>query len=1291
MSISHRTNRLKLFGIPAVEQLQNGRYQLTVNCTTMNSREDWYSANKARIFPDFGSLQSAEMSIDGLAPRTGEAYADMRLVSVQSSTQGEDYIVTLVYQTLGATFVQVKDDDISEGETGLRIVNRTIIAEAGTDYVDGSVPPVLKQVGVTTINSKVDAENAVSCTLASYEIVDTDSYREVKEVYMQPGTLSETKDKVGSQLSIVKETFASTPSAISGYSIANERESNVDGIPTKQFTFLKDNVILSVSQDRVGSQLSVTNQVFKPTSDAFAGKDVDGDALVGYSEATREKSNFAGIPTISYTFLKDDVKLSQSDDKVGSQQAITEQWFKPDLNASPDPSGNPPTYNRSVKAGYELAKEQESDVEGIPTLAYTFLKPDVKLSDSEDKVGSQLAITEQWFKPSLIADSTTDPVTVDHRIKTGYSLAKRDISDVEGIPTERYTFLKDDVKLSDSNDKVGSQLAITEEWFKPVVSDPSATPPVVGREVKANYELAREEVSDVEGIPTRRYTFLKSDVKLSESEDEVGSQNAITEQWFKPTNSRKIKANYSLAKEDVSDVQGIPTEAYTFLKDDVQLSNSEDKAGSQNTITEQWFNPTVSDPGATPPVIGRDVKDGYSLMDEQKSDFSGIPTIRYTFSENDVKLSDSTDKVGSQNAIVEEWFNPSLIAAPNANPATVDRRIKAGYSLAKEEISDVEGIPTRRFTFLKDDVKLSDSEDKVGSQNAITEQWFKPVASDPSATPPVVGREIKAGYSLAKEDVSDVEGIPTKRFTFLKPSILSIKQDFSNGLKAVTVRAFNLTKSGVESELISNPPNAGDILTAAHVLLSQEESDFQGIKTTVFIFQINEVFTEDYELNGLKRIEQRELSSSSFTARVIGGIAGEAATPPATDPPNVVPAGSPVIGLYLSTEEIDNGGDVKTRVSNWIESGTLKKETRNISDGLVEHTTKYIAAKGTAVGPVVDESIDNFEGLQLFNVVDIRTSSGATPVPPLGTPLLVNSFKNNVPFKYPGVVSLQHDQVYYSNTEFNNVLSFQMTPPVEATVFAQVDVYIQDSGSIVAADYIHTPSGSGNSASVGYWNPTAWAEAYQGGYAWGGTPFSETQGLRGYRVNPDTSNIQTITSSGSVRTYLSNGVTIAQQRIQSLDGFLVEQFEYTNNGGLYSPTASLWTGQTSGAKGYAKLYGNRDSGVFGFLRSGSGSNTIPFLSGENVRSAQYGGNQKLLGRSLGNAAYAVGTADSQGYAFSVNSKRIYGATPFQMKLSGGPENPSSKQWVLDVKLEPAFEGSDGTQYYRKTIVTSTIP
>ena len=195
MSIAHRTNRLKLVGQPSVEQLQNGRYRLTVNCTTLNSREDWYSENKDRILPDYGSLQSAEMSIDGLAPREGEAYTDMRLTKVEAGNrsvrEGGDYTVELTYETIGSSFVQVKDDNTDYELNGLRRVTRTSIAEAGTDYA--------KTVGTSYIDHQIDSETAVRCYLASYGIDDTDSFRQVQEVYVEAGTLSETLDNVGSQ------------------------------------------------------------------------------------------------------------------------------------------------------------------------------------------------------------------------------------------------------------------------------------------------------------------------------------------------------------------------------------------------------------------------------------------------------------------------------------------------------------------------------------------------------------------------------------------------------------------------------------------------------------------------------------------------------------------------------------------------------------------------------------------------------------------------------------------------------------------------------------------------------------------------------------------------------------------------------------------------------------------------------------------------------------------------------------------------------------------------------------
>ena len=234
MAISHRTNRLKLIGTPAVEQLQNGRYQLTVNCTTMNSREDWYSSNKARIFPDFGSLESAEMSIDGLAPRTGEAYTDMRLVSVQSSTQQEKYIVTLVYETLGDSFVQVKDDTIDLELNGLRRVTRTSIAKAGTD-----IPTDDKDVGVDFIDHQIDAETAVRCFLASYEVDDTDSYREFERTYIEAGTLSVSTKNLSQGVRQVTTVFLVTEGTTVGPIISRSTD-NFGGLKTISVTSLQD-------------------------------------------------------------------------------------------------------------------------------------------------------------------------------------------------------------------------------------------------------------------------------------------------------------------------------------------------------------------------------------------------------------------------------------------------------------------------------------------------------------------------------------------------------------------------------------------------------------------------------------------------------------------------------------------------------------------------------------------------------------------------------------------------------------------------------------------------------------------------------------------------------------------------------------------------------------------------------------------------------------------------------------------------------------------------------------------
>ena len=250
---------------------------------------------------------------------------------------------------------------------------------------------------------------------------------------------------------------------------------------------------------------------------------------------------------------------------------------------------------------------------------------------------------------------------------SGYVVASKQESDVDGIPTKRYTFLKDNVVLSESEDKVGSQAAIVKEVFNGTPATPSG------------YVVASEQESDVDGIPTRRYTFLRDNSIMSESRDKVGSQLAITQEVF---GDDPVTPNgYSLASSRESNVDGISTKQFTFLKDNVELSRTNDYVGSQLSITREFFNPT-SDP----------TESGYSLASKQQSDFEGIKTVRYVFLRNSVLLSQSEDEVGSQNAIIEEWFNPD------------DKDSKAGYLLASRQESNIDGIPTERYTFLKPSV-----------------------------------------------------------------------------------------------------------------------------------------------------------------------------------------------------------------------------------------------------------------------------------------------------------------------------------------------------------------------------------------------------------------------------------------------------------------------------------------------------------------------------------------------------------------------------------------------------------
>ena len=960
MATQGTDNLVIVDNMPSVEKLWNGRYRLEFFCKIQNPNEGWYSDSIDKWLPSFGALQDADFAGEGWSARDGEAYPDMRLVKCEAKyiAPSETHLVTLTYETLTASWVAEKDEDIDYELNGLQRVSRTFVALPETSYT--------KVVGTDTITVGGDA-----LTLGAFKIEETDATWSLTETWLESGELSRSENLESGNESISITNIGGCPTAPAGYTAVNQEERDTQGFPTCSVTFYKDNSVLSRSNDYVGSQLAETIEVFNPTAEPVP---TNGGVL-----ANESVSNVDGIPTTRYTFLVPSV-LSESTDKVGSQLAKVIEAF----NEIPE-----------TPSGYVLANEQESDIEGIPTRRYTFLEPSV-LSESEDLVGSQMARVIESF-----SDVPETP--------SGYSLASKQVSDFDGIKTNRYTFLKDDVQLSESADKVGSQLATSQQWFNPS-SDKTLS----------EYSLASKNVGDFEGIETVDYRFLKDNVELSRSEDKVGSQLAITTEVFNPTID-PTEALYSIARTEVSDVDGIPTKRFTFLKDDVQLSLAEDKVGSQLSISQQWFNPAEDKTEAD-----------YSLASKNTSDFGGIPTVEFRFLKDNVVLSVSEDKVGSQLAVTNEVFNPDVeaISGIDASGTALD-----GYIEADRTKSDFEGIPTIRVRFLKDNIKLSESEDKVGSQLAKVQEWFNPTVK-PTIT----------DYIIANVQKSDVGGIPTERYTFLKPSILSVSQQFIGGSATVQVQAFNKTSEEVGTALSE--------VTASHVLISEGESDYEGIKTSSYTYEVDDFDVFDQSENGFNTLTRSELSATNFTYGDVG--VDIYAT------------------LYLASEQIDNGGEIKLRKSKWSERGVIAVKPLDGEEFSLAPSYSYTTLgqpasamtgltkpDGNALGSSVtwlEPSVQNFEGFPTYTQEVIGVAGSDTKV---------DSYDKFFTITDPGVMTtagaFNTGATSGSATRVPKATSQPQTYRKKATV----DVYLTTSSTITESEVAYTEEGV-NWCSIGF-------------------------------------------------------------------------------------------------------------------------------------------------------------------------------------------------------------------------------
>jgi len=228
MATQGTDNLVIVDNMPAVEKLWNGRYRLEFFCKIQNPNEGWYSDSIDNWLPEFGALQDADFAGEGWSARDGEAYPDMRLVKCEAKyiAPSETHLVTLTYETLTASWVAEKDEDIDYELNGLQRVSRTFVALPDTSYT--------KVVGTDTITVGGD-----TLTLGAFNIDKTDSMWALTETWLEPGILSVSVTNPSAGTRSVETVFLGTEGTTVG-PIVERSTSNYGGLQTISVTTLQD-------------------------------------------------------------------------------------------------------------------------------------------------------------------------------------------------------------------------------------------------------------------------------------------------------------------------------------------------------------------------------------------------------------------------------------------------------------------------------------------------------------------------------------------------------------------------------------------------------------------------------------------------------------------------------------------------------------------------------------------------------------------------------------------------------------------------------------------------------------------------------------------------------------------------------------------------------------------------------------------------------------------------------------------------------------------------------------------
>jgi len=583
MAVYHRTQRLQIYGEkPEVTKLFGDRYRMVVRCKAARDTEAWYNDNKDQIFADFGTLYGAQMSVDGIDPRTGEAYPDMCLVSNSASyTQTGEYVISFVYETLTATWTKEQDDEITSTDNGLRVLQRSEVAKVdGFPIVKLSSPNSSKVVlsGMGNASNyfvllvKANSANtiywratndALATYTSSFTTANSDQW-EYKVIYT-PISIDQLEigyDGTNYSTFDLSEFYVVSQSSDWQNNIV-ESFINFEVTVDNPSTFT-DTVVFTGSNGNTATGTNVqsggTGSVSPPYDEDDVGVATITDGgktlyLANFQDQTGAESNTQVGRVV--TRWAEAGTLSRTEDFIGSQDSLVIEAI------GPDPS---------TPAGFSLASKQESNYEGFQTNRFTFLKPSI-LSVRTPRVGGQQQVVVSAFgMTSAEVGSDLSEVTANHK------LVDQSDGDYEGIKTSNYTFEVDDFDVLSTTGNGLNQLTRTQ------LDTNAFTRGTVGTDTYSGLILAGEEIDNGNTIKKRVSRCAEAGLLDAYSEVNDGIRYvSFTSQGTRVTPTALNTPTYSLTSEPELAFQGGATAPIYRLR-------SRNVEGFKNFVTVVMLN-----------------------------------------------------------------------------------------------------------------------------------------------------------------------------------------------------------------------------------------------------------------------------------------------------------------------------------------------------------------------------------------------------------------------------------------------------------------------------------------------------------------------------------------------------------------------------------------------------------------------------------------------------------------------------------------------------------------------------